>query len=105
MKVVDQLNRENTFLVFNHIIPVMDILASTYLAFTVSVFSCDTGGHDMQICNTLPKIVFKIGFLLVKIKCHYFRKCSKRKKIKVFGVLSENKQCVCQCFYVCIYQK
>lgn len=88
MKVVDWLKGENTFLVFNHIIPVADILASIYFAFTVSVFSCGTHSCDMQICNTLPKIVFKIGFPLVKIKCHYFSKCSKRKKIKVFTVLS-----------------
>lgn len=82
VKVVDRLKGENTFLVFSHII-LVDICASAYLAFILSVFSCDASGHDMQICNTLWRIVFKIDFLSVKMKYHYFSKCGKRKKIKV----------------------
>lgn len=44
MKVVDKLKRDEHF-VLNQIISVVNTLASTYLAFTVSIFASDTGGH------------------------------------------------------------
>ena len=82
MKVVGCLET----LLYNIIVPLDsgDVLASPYVSGTAFIFLSNTEGWDMRTCNILLKNYFQNGFLLVKINHHYFSKCIKRKKIKIF---------------------